>query len=374
MDFKHLTALRRELHSNPELGFKEHQTAERVAQYLTELGLEVHRGVGQTGVVGVLRRGTGGRSIGLRADMDALPMADQGEQAWRSGKDNVCHACGHDGHTVMLLGAAEQLVQDTRLQGTLYFIFQPAEEGLAGAQAMIDDGLFTRFPCDEVYALHNWPELPVGAARTRPGPIMAAADRFDITVSGPGGHAAQPHLTHDTLLATSELVVQLNTVVARVTDPCEPGLLSVTRIQGGSSHNMIPSQATITGTVRTFSPKAQDAIERQLRLLAHHITAAHGLEVAVDYRRYYPATINTPEQAEAALAAARAAGLVAEEAPAPALTSEDFAFMLRARPGAYLWLGSGPGRPLHHSAYDFNDDVIPLGVRWFCELARTRLS
>ncbi|MCM2203484.1 amidohydrolase [Klebsiella pneumoniae] len=374
MDVTHLTALRRELHSNPELGFKEHQTAERVARHLSELGLEVHRGVGKTGVVGVLRRGASGRSIGLRADMDALPMADQGEQPWRSNVDNVCHACGHDGHTVMLLGAAERLARDPGVNGTVCFIFQPAEEGLAGAQAMIDDGLFTRFPCDEVYALHNWPELPVGAASTRSGPIMAAADRFDITLSGPGGHAAQPHLTHDTLLATSELVVQLNTIVSRVVDPCEPGLLSVTRIQGGSSHNMIPSRAAITGTVRTFSATAQDAIERQLRLMANHISAAHGLEAAVDYHRYYPATVNAPEQAQAALAAARAAGLDAQEAPAPALTSEDFAFMLLARPGAYLWLGSGPGRPLHHSAYDFNDEVIPLGIRWFCEVARARLS
>ncbi|WP_407704486.1 M20 aminoacylase family protein [Winslowiella arboricola] len=370
----HLVALRRDLHAHPEPGFAEHRTAEIVAQFLSALGIEVHRGVGKTGVVGVLRRGSSSRSIGLRADMDALPMDDGGSQPWKSTHAGVCHACGHDGHITMLLGAAEALVKSADFNGTVNFIFQPAEEGLAGAQAMIDDDLFTRFPCDAVYAVHNWPELPLGSAQTRAGPIMAAADRFDITIKGGGGHAAQPHLSADTLLATSELVVQLNTIVARAIDPCEPGLLTVTRIQGGFSHNMIPAQAEITGTVRTFSPQVQDVIEQRLRQMAEYVSAAHGLQAEVRYNRYYPATINSAAEAAIALRAAQHAGLQASTADKPALTSEDFSFMLQVRPGAYLWLGSADSHPLHHSAYDFNDDLIPFGVKWFCEVVRETLG
>ncbi|MCW0306962.1 M20 aminoacylase family protein [Pantoea ananatis] len=365
----HLVALRRDLHRHPELGFHEQRTSEIIARFLHDLGIEVHRGIGKTGVVGVLKKGTSPRMIGLRADMDALPMQDKGEVAWTSLEQNRSHACGHDGHTTMLLGAAEKLAREIEFDGTVCFIFQPAEEGLAGAKAMIDDGLFERFPCDAVFALHNWPELPLGEIQTRPGPIMAAADRFDITVKGAGGHAAQPHLTHDTLLALSELVVQLNTLVPRALDPCEPALLTVTRMQGGFSHNMIPAEATITGTVRTFNPAAQDIIESRLRQMAEHITAAHGLQAEVNYVRYYPATINSDAEATQALAALQAAGMRAEPAPQPALTSEDFAFMLQAKPGAYLWIGSAPSKPLHHAAYDFNDALIPHGIRAFITLA-----
>lgn len=364
----HLVALRRDLHRHPELGFHEQRTSEIIARFLHDLGIEVHRGIGKTGVVGVLKKGTSPRMIGLRADMDALPMQDKGEVAWTSLEQNRSHACGHDGHTTMLLGAAEKLAREIEFDGTVCFIFQPAEEGLAGAKAMIDDGLFERFPCDAVFALHNWPELPLGEIQTRPGPIMAAADRFDITVKGAGGHAAQPHLTHDTLLALSELVVQLNTLVPRALDPCEPALLTVTRMQGGFSHNMIPAEATITGTVRTFNPAAQDIIESRLRQMAEHITAAHGLQAEVNYVRYYPATINSDAEATQALAALQA-GMRAEPAPQPALTSEDFAFMLQAKPGAYLWIGSAPSKPLHHAAYDFNDALIPHGIRAFITLA-----
>ncbi|KTR50479.1 peptidase M20 [Pantoea ananatis] len=365
----HLVALRRDLHRHPELGFHEQRTSEIVARFLHDLGIEVHRGIGKTGIVGVLKKGTSPRMIGLRADMDALPMQDKGEVDWTSLEQNRSHACGHDGHTTMLLGAAEKLAREIEFDGTVCFIFQPAEEGLAGAKAMIDDGLFERFPCDAVFALHNWPELPLGEMQTRPGPIMAAADRFDITVKGAGGHAAQPHLTHDTLLALSELVVQLNTLVPRALDPCEPALLTVTRMQGGFSHNMIPAEATITGTVRTFNPAAQDIIESRLRQMAEHITAAHGLQAEVNYVRYYPATINSDAEATQALAALQAAGMRAEPAPQPALTSEDFAFMLQAKPGAYLWIGSAPSKPLHHAAYDFNDALIPHGIRAFITLA-----
>jgi hippurate hydrolase len=371
---EHLVALRRDLHAHPELGFQEQRTSDIVANFLQQLGIEVHRGIGKTGVVGILKKGSSERMIGLRADMDALPMQDQSGTEWQSRAEQVSHACGHDGHTVMLLGAAEKLARDVSFDGSVCFIFQPAEEGLAGAKAMIDDGLFSRFPCEAVYAIHNWPELPLGQVQTRPGAIMAAADRFDIRVLGGGGHAAQPHLTRDTLLATSELVVQLNTLVSRALDPCETALLTVTRMQGGFSHNMIPAEANITGTVRTFSPAAQATIEARLRQMAEHITAAHGLHAEVSYLRYYPATLNSTAEAQFCLQALTQAGIKAEAAPQPALTSEDFAFMLQARPGAYLWLGSAPCKPLHHAAYDFNDALIPHGVNVFVTLIRQALA
>lgn len=374
MDIAALVALRRDLHQHPELGYQEQRTSGLVAEFLTRLGLEVYQGIGKTGVVGVLKRGTSPRAIGLRADMDALPMADNGTQPWKSQQPNVCHACGHDGHTVMLLGAAQALAADAQFDGTVNFIFQPAEEGLAGAQAMIDDGLFERFPCDEVYAIHNWPQLPLGVVQTRPGPIMGAGDAFSIVVEGGGGHAAQPQLTPDTLLATSELVVALHTIVSRDLDPCDPAVLTVTRINGGFSHNMIPAQATLSGTVRSFDRAVQDRIEQRMRELAQHVTAAHGLTAAVQYDRYYPATINGAEQAATALRAAARAGLAHAEAPKPALTSEDFSFMLQAKPGAYLWLGSADSRPLHHSEYDFNDALIPFGIRWYCALVQETLG
>ncbi len=371
---EHLVALRRDLHAHPELGFQEQRTSDIVANFLQQLGIEVHRGIGKTGVVGILKKGSSERMIGLRADMDALPMQDQSGTDWQSRLEQVSHACGHDGHTVMLLGAAEKLARDVSFDGSVCFIFQPAEEGLAGAKAMIDDGLFSRFPCEAVYAIHNWPELPLGQVQTRPGAIMAAANRFDIRVLGGGGHAAQPHLTRDTLLATSELVVQLNTLVSRALDPCETALLTVTRMQGGFSHNMIPAEANITGTVRTFSPAAQATIEARLRQMAEHITAAHGLHAEVSYLRYYPATLNSNAEAQFCLQALTQAGIKAEAAPQPALTSEDFAFMLQARPGAYLWLGSAPCKPLHHAAYDFNDALIPHGVNVFVTLIRQALA
>ncbi|KAF6684845.1 M20 aminoacylase family protein [Pantoea sp. EKM20T] len=371
---EHLVALRRDLHAHPELGFQEQRTSDIVANFLQQLGIEVHRGIGKTGVVGILKKGSSECMIGLRADMDALPMQDQSGTDWQSRAEQVSHACGHDGHTVMLLGAAEKLARDVSFDGSVCFIFQPAEEGLAGAKAMIDDGLFSRFPCEAVYAIHNWPELPLGQVQTRPGAIMAAADRFDIRVLGGGGHAAQPHLTRDTLLATSELVVQLNTLVSRALDPCKTALLTVTRMQGGFSHNMIPAEANITGTVRTFSPAAQATIEARLRQMAEHITAAHGLHAEVSYLRYYPATLNSNAEAQFCLQALTQAGIKAEAAPQPALTSEDFAFMLQARPGAYLWLGSAPCKPLHHAAYDFNDALIPHGVNVFVTLIRQALA
>jgi hippurate hydrolase len=385
-----LVALRQDLHANPELAYEERRTAGIVANALRLLGLQVHEGMGGTGVVGTLHCGGAvagehpGPSVGLRADMDALPMVELGNRPYTSRSPGKHHGCGHDGHTSMLIGAARQLArthQALGLRGTVHFIFQPAEEGQAGAARMIDDGLFERFACDSVYALHNWPDLPLGHAQTRPGPIMAAADRFDITVRGKGGHAAQPQHTPDAILAASQLVAQLNTIVARRIDPGESAVLSVTRIEGGHSHNVLPAEVQITGTVRSFDATAQDRIEAALRDTCQGMALASGTQVQVNYQRYYPATINTAAEAALALEAAQAAGLLAQVAPRAAFTSEDFAFMLQCKPGAYLWLGQGraePGpdgeRALHHPCYDFNDDALPLGVRWFCEVAARALA
>ncbi|HEX2010189.1 MAG TPA: M20 aminoacylase family protein [Roseateles sp.] len=383
-----LIALRRDLHAHPELAYAEHRTAGLVAAALRELGLEVHEGIGGTGVVGLLRHGAG-RMVGLRADMDALAMQEQSGLPHASRFGGRHHGCGHDGHTAMLLGAARQLARRRDFVGTVVFIFQPAEEGRGGAQAMVRDGLFERFPCDAVYALHNWPDLPLGQAQTRPGPIMAAADRFDIAVRGRGGHAAQPQHTPDAILAASLLVAQLNTIVARRIDPAESAVLSVTRIEGGQSHNVLPAEVQITGTVRSFDAATQDRIETALREAAAGQALASGTAIEVKYTRYYPATVNSAAEAELALQAAAAIGLRAETAARPAFTSEDFAFMLREKPGAYLWLGQGPRRaegaedgvgedgsyrPLHHPCYDFNDAALPLGLRWFCAMARHALA
>ena len=386
-----LVALRQDLHAHPELAYEERRTAGIVAQSLRLLGLQVTEGVGGTGVVGTLRCGGDssgaagqGPSVGLRADMDALPMVELGQRSYASRHAGKHHGCGHDGHTSMLIGAARQLVRThlaLGLCGTVHFIFQPAEEGKAGAARMIDDGLFERFACDSVYALHNWPDLPLGHAQTRPGPIMAAADRFDITVRGKGGHAAQPQHTPDAILAASQLVAQLNTIVSRRIDPSESAVLSVTRIEGGHSHNVLPAEVQITGTVRSFDATVQDRIEAALRATCQGMALASGTEVLVNYQRYYPATLNSAAEAALALDAAQAVGLQAQVAPRAAFTSEDFAFMLQRKPGAYLWLGQGRADPgpegeqaLHHPCYDFNDDALPLGVRWFCEIAARALA
>jgi amidohydrolase len=376
-----LVALRRDLHAHPELAFQERRTAGIVASALRDLGLEVHEGIGGTGVVGVLRSGDGGGSVGFRADMDALPIVEQGDRPHISRFPGVHHGCGHDGHTAMLLGAARHLARTRRFEGTVNFIFQPAEEGRGGARAMVQDGLFEHFPCDAVYALHNWPELPAGTAQTRPGAIMAAADRFDIIVRGRGGHAAQPHRTPDAVLAASELVTQLHTITSRRIPPTENAVLSVTRISGGQSHNVLPSAVELTGTVRSFDADVQDTIEAAMRQIAQGVGQGTGTQIEVEYVRYYPATLNTHDEAALALRAAESAGLAASLAPAPAFTSEDFAFMLQTRPGAYLWLGQGARRrdetatpPLHHPSYDFNDEVLPFGVAWFVEVAHAALA
>ena len=360
-----LIAFRRDIHAHPELAFKEVDTANKVAQSLRDIGLEVTTGIGKTGVVGTLKAGNSTRTIGLRADMDALPIVEQTGLPYASCHHGVFHGCGHDGHTTMLLGAARQLARSKQFDGTVHFIFQPAEEGEAGAKAMIEDGLFERFPCDRVYAFHNWPDLPAGTIATRPGPIMAAADKFSIQVKGKGGHAAVPHQTPDAILAASELVSQLNTIVSRRIAPTSTAVLSVTQISCGSSHNVLPGCVELTGTVRTFDPLVQDQIEVAIRQVIEGVGIASGTQISIDYNRYYPATINAEAAAKHALTVAATVGN-AVEAPQPAFTSEDFAFMLQACEGAYIWLGQGKGGehiPLHHPEFDFNDEIIATGVK-----------
>ena len=371
-----LIAFRRDIHAHPEVGFCEHRTAGRIAEQLRALGLEVHEGIGRTGVVGVLRNGTSGRSIGLRADMDALPIQEQANLPYASTTPGTFHGCGHDGHVAMLLGAAQQLSRTRSFDGTVNFFFQPAEEGHGGAREMVNEGLFDRFPCDRVFGLHNWPDLPAGTIATRPGPIMGAADKFEITLEGRGGHAAIPQDTPDAILAAAAMVQQLNAIISRRIAATASAVLSITQIHGGHTHNVIPAEVRVSGTVRTFDPAVQDRIEASIREIAAGIGIANGVTATVDYQRYYPATINDAEAAQEALDAAATVGN-ALIAPDPAFTSEDFAFMLQACQGAYIWLGQAKadgGTPLHNPHYDFNDDVLALGIRLHVALAERHLA
>ena len=339
---------------------------------LRAAGYAVHEGVGGTGVVGVLRVGDGQRTLGLRADMDALPFDERTNLPWASTVPGCFHGCGHDGHVAMLLGAAQALAREPGFSGTLNLIFQPAEEGLGGAGAMIADGLFERFPCERVYALHNWPGLPAGTISTRPGAIMGAADKFRITITGKGGHAALPQDTPDAILAAAALVQQLNTIIARDVPASAAAVLSVTELHGGHAHNVIPADVMVGGTVRSFDPAVQDRIEQRMRQMLQGIEAGFEVSAELVYDRYYPATINDPAAAADALAVA-ATVAHAELAPEPAATSEDFSLMLQQRPGAYIWLGQGTGEhaaPLHNPHYDFNDGVLETGIRLHMALAR----
>ena len=373
-----LVAIRRDLHAHPELGFEEVRTAGVVAQALRRLGIETHTGIGKTGVVGVLRGRVcdSGRSIGLRADMDALPMREENEFEYRSTESGRMHGCGHDGHTTMLLGAARYLAATRHFNGTVNLIFQPGEEGFAGARAMIEDGLFERFPCDSVFAMHNWPSLPAGTIGLNGGAMMAAADRFEITIAGRGGHGAHPYLTIDPVLVAAHLITAAQGIVSRNVPPLESAVLSICAMQAGDLNAMsvIPREARLVGTVRSFKPAVQDLVERRLGELAHGVAAAFGATAHINYRRLYPATINHPE--EAAFAARVATELVGAEHVVtdiePSMGAEDFSFMLERRPGAYLRLGQGgaeSGCFLHNTRYDFNDAVIPLGSGLLAALA-----
>ena len=371
-------ALRRDLHMHPELGFEEHRTARIVCERLAALGIEHHAGIGKTGVVAVVRGRSdrSGRAVGLRADMDALPMQEENGFAHRSRYDGRMHGCGHDGHTTMLLAAARYLHETRNFDGTAFLIFQPGEEGYAGAKAMIEDGLFERFPAERVFALHNWPGLPAGQIGITPGPAMAAADRIEITIDGRGGHGAHPHAAIDPVLVAGHVITAAQSIVSRNVSPIDTAVVSLCAMQAGNpgAMSVIPSHARLVGTVRTFRPATQDMIERRLRELVMSIAAAFGASATLDYQRVYPATINHDREAE--LAATVAEALVGAENVVrnldPSMGSEDFSFMLQAKPGAFARLGQGgaeSGCFLHNSTYDFNDAVIPLGAGYLAALA-----
>ncbi len=375
---RELTAWRRDIHQHPETAFEEHRTSDLVARRLESFGISVHRGLAGTGVVGTLTRGSGGRAIGLRADMDALPMQELNAFAHRSVTAGKMHACGHDGHVTMLLGAARILAAEGGFEGTVRFIFQPAEEGEGGGRRMVEEGLFETFPVEGVYGLHNMPGIPTGAFATRPGPIMAAADEVAIRVRGTGGHAAFPHRAGDPVLAGAHLVTGLQSIVSRSVDPLENAVVSITMFHGGEASNVIPDHVSLAGSIRTFKPEVQDRVIAEIERIATHSAAAFGSVAEVDYRRGYPPTVNSDaETAFACQVAAKVAGKVTADMP-PMMGSEDFSFMLQARPGCFMFIGNGAGPEggcmVHNPNYDFNDAILPAGVRYWVELARAALS
>ena len=381
-DLAELTAIRRDLHAHPELGFEEHRTVEVVVRELDALGVEHHDRIGKTGVVAVIRGQSDQscRSVGLRADMDALPMHEENEFAYVSRFKGRMHGCGHDGHTTMLLGAARHLARTRRFDGTAYLIFQPGEEGFGGGKAMIDDGLFERFPADQIYALHNWPGLPPGQIAVRPGPMMAAADKIEIHIEGRGGHGAHPHQTIDPVLVAGHIITAAQSIVSRNVSPIDTAVVSLCAMHAGNlgAMSVVPREARLIGTVRTFRKETQMMIEKRLGELVHSIAAAFGATATLKYERVYPATINSDR--EALFAAEVAEGLVGAENVVrdldPSMGSEDFSFMLQQRAGAYARLGQGGaegGCFLHNTRYDFNDAVIPIGSGYLAALAEAAM-
>lgn len=376
-----MTAWRRDIHAHPELGFEEVRTSDIVAAKLAEFGIPVHRGLGGTGVVGTLKGlGTGsGRAIGLRADMDALPMPEANDFDHASRHAGKMHACGHDGHTAMLLGAARYLAETRNFDGTVHFIFQPAEEGLGGAKRMIDDGLFRQFDCEQVYGLHNWPELPAGQIAVHPGPVMAAANQFEIHVTGHGAHAAMPHRGIDPVLVSAHIITAAQSLVSRGTNPADSAVVSITVVEAGTAANVIPDGARMLGTMRTFTEENHRRIQEQFARLVSSIAEGLGAKAELRFRPGYPATVNS--EPEARVAAAAAARVVGEEnvvwAPAPTMAAEDFGYMLKERPGAYIWLGHGghrgPSCRLHNPHYDFNDAILTTGASYWASLVETIL-
>ena len=370
---------RRDIHQNPELLYDVELTAKYIADRLSAFGCdEVKTSIGRTGVVAVIRGAKGGsaRAIGLRADMDALPIEEATNLPYRSRIPGKMHACGHDGHTAMLLGAARRLAETRNFAGNAVVIFQPAEEGGAGAMAMIDDGLMDRFGIEEVYGMHNWPALPVGSFMLRKGPLMAAADEITVTLEGQGGHAAMPHQCVDPVVVGAQIVVALQTIVSRNVDPLDSCVVSVTRFEAGTASNIIPQSARLNGTVRTLKSATRDMVERRIREIAAGLAAAAGGTARVEYRRGYPATVNHAAQTEFAAKVARK--VVGESRVdsnvAPVMGAEDFSFMLEARPGAFIFLGNGDSAQLHHPAYDFNDAALPYGMSYWVELVETALA
>ena len=376
-----MTEWRRHIHAHPETAFEEVGTARYVVERLKSFGVdEIHEGIAKTGVVGVIRAGTSTRAIGLRADMDALDMQEMTGLAWASRNAGKHHACGHDGHTTMLLGAAQHLAQTRDFDGTVYVIFQPAEENEGGARVMVEEGLFDRFPMQAVFGMHNIPGIPQGKIAVKSGPMMASYDIFEITITGRGAHGAMPHQGIDPVTIGAELVQKLQTIVSRNIDPIDPSVLSVTKFHSGSAWNVIPNEAVLGGTVRAFSTAVQDKVEERIRQLCEGTAQSHGATIAVRYERRYPPTINHPGETE--LCARVATALVGAENvildPRPAMGSEDFAWMLLKTPGCYVWLGNGGvGQPggcsVHNPGYDFNDNILPTGAAYWVTLARTAL-
>jgi hippurate hydrolase len=374
-----MTAWRRDIHAHPELGFQENRTADLVAARLKEFGIEVHRGIGKTGVVGVLRSGSSKKSVGLRADMDALPIQEANTFDYKSRHDGRMHACGHDGHTAMLLGAAKYLAQTRKFDGVVNFIFQPAEEGIGGAKAMVEDGLFKRFPCEAIFGMHNRPGMPLGRFAVRSGAMMAGGAFFDIDVEGRGSHGARPEAGIDPVLVASHITTALQSIVARNVRPLDTAVVSVTQIHGGDAYNVIPQRARLSGTVRAFSNEVMALIGRNIARVAEGVAAGFGASAKTDFRPIFAPLINDPGEADYAAGVCAdivGAGAVRRD-PALIMASEDFSYMLNEVPGCYINIGNGDGEgacEVHNPSYDFNDQALPYGAGFFARLVEKRLA
>jgi amidohydrolase len=375
-----MTQWRHQIHAHPETAFEEHKTAELVAGLLESFGVAVDRGIARTGVIGTLKGSLpGDRAIALRADMDALHIEEQNDVSYASRHNGRMHACGHDGHTAMLLGAAKHLAETRNFAGTIHFVFQPAEENEGGARLMIQEGVLERYPVEAVFGMHNWPEVPAGQFAVRSGPMMAAFDIFEITITGRGAHAAMPHLAIDPIVVAAQLVGGLQTIASRDVNPAESAVVSITQIHGGDTWNVIPEMVVLRGTTRSFSPAVRDQIELAIRRIAEGVCRAGSAQIELRYERRYPALINA--SAETEIAAATAASLVGESNVKrdllPSMAAEDFACFLEQKPGAYIWTGNGSaeaGRILHNPRYDFNDQVLPLGASYWVRLVESVLA
>ena len=375
---------RHELHANPELCYEESWTADFISEKLRSFGIEVRNGIGKTGVIGILygsdsNKNKSNRSIGLRADMDALPIEEENDFHYKSKFLGKMHACGHDGHVAMLLGAAKILSKEKKINGTVYFIFQPAEEGGGGGLKMINDGLFDNFPMESVWGLHNWPGLDVGEIAVHRGPVMASFDQFKVLINGVGGHAASPHLASDPIIAASGMIQSLQQIVSRKQNPLDPVVVSITKIESGTAFNIIPQDANFIGTIRTLNPTTRSLVKKQFIDICNSTANAYGCTAEVEINQGYPVTINTSVESDIAIEVAKK--VVKTESVknniAPSMGAEDFAYMLEKKPGAYIWLGAGKGKSgcmLHNSKYDFNDDIIPFGVSYWYNLVQNQLS
>ena len=377
-----LTDIRQDIHAHPELGFTEERTSDLVAAKLQSWGIEVHRNIAKTGLVGVIKgkKSSSGRAVGLRADMDCLPMHELGNMPYKSVNPGCMHACGHDGHTTMLLGTGRYLAETRNFDGTAYLIFQPAEEGGGGGRVMVEEGLFDRFPANEIYALHNWPGLPPGKMAVRAGPVMASTDEIKITLHGKGGHAAMPHLSVDPVVLAAHIITALQTIASRNVSPVDAVVVSITSMQTSQvgAYNVIAGSVTLCGTIRSFRPQTRDLAEKRLHEIVLGVAKALGGSAEIEYHRNYPATVNTEREAEfAAKVGAKIFGaenVITDEDPT--MGGEDFSYMLQERPGAYVWLGQGGGPMgcfLHNPNYDFNDDVIPMGAGYLAALVEEAL-